>query len=206
MSREGRTGGASWRGVASLSAFASALAWTIAACKTPDCFAIDPGNRIAITVVAVYEDGLYATEFPCQDFDITPGMMLIATDLGNPNGHGEQDSCDSAAVGIDPFGGWTWTPADMATGSAPTVLTGSFNASNGTCVGYVSLYVKLVSSGDPFAAPEAGQTTNLVMQRTFGAQGDGGAGCPHTCIDTFSVSLERLLPCESHSSSLSSEP
>ncbi len=117
---------------------------------------------------------------------------MIATDLANPVGNGEGDSCNSAAVQIDPFAGWTWTPASNSTGTAPMVLTGSFNASNGTCAGYLTINVKVVSSGDPFAASEAGQTPNVVMERSFGPQGDAGAGCPDTCIDNYSVNLQRL--------------
>ena len=40
----------------------------------------------------------------------------------------------------------------------------------------------------------------------FTVQGSGGAGCASTRSDTFLVTLERLWPCESHSSSLSSGP
>jgi hypothetical protein len=192
--RRALAGGAAWRRAGSLAAFpVCALACAVAACNgTPDCFGIHPGNRIAITVVDVYEKSPYTAAFPCAGFDITPGQTLLATDLGNPSGNGEADTCNSAAVRIDPFAGWTWAPARMSTGSDPTVLTGGFNASNGTCAGYVTISVKVVSSGNPFGASEAGQTPNVVMERAFTAQGGGGVGCPHTCIDNYSVNLERL--------------
>jgi hypothetical protein len=192
--RRSRAERAVWRRATSFAACpALVLACAPAACnKTPDCFDIHPGNRIAITVVEVYETNPYTTQFPCPGFDLTPGLTLVATDLGNPEGHGEGDTCNAAAVRIDPFADWTWTPASTSTGSAPTILTGSFNATSGTCTGYVSITAKVMSNGQPFAASEAGQTPNVVMERTFTAQDDGGGGCPHTCIDDYSVKVARL--------------
>jgi hypothetical protein len=192
--RRARAARAVWRRATSLAAFpALVLACAPAACsKLPDCFGIHPGDRIAITVVEVYETNPYTTDTPCAGFDITPGLTLIATDLANPAGQGEADTCNSAAVRIDPPAAWTWTPTTNSTGSDPTVLTGSFNASNGRCAGYLSITVKLTSSGDPFVASEAGQTPNVVIERSFASQRDGGAGCPNTCVDSYSVNLKRL--------------
>jgi len=177
-----------------------AVTWATAACgSTPDCFDIHPGNRVAITIVAVYENYPYVTQFPCVGFDITQGLTLIATDLGNPGTYSE-GTCNSAAVAIEPFAAWTWTATGPLTGgSDPTVLTGSFNATNGTCTGFTSMDVIAeygtpvsVEFGQPFATVDGGQGPNVVMERTFTARGDGGAGCPSICSDTFSVTLKRL--------------
>jgi hypothetical protein len=191
--RRARAEGAGWHRARSLAVCAALVLACAAACnKTPDCFDIHPGDRIAITVVEIYQKNPYTTTFPCGfGFDLTQGLMLVSTDLGNPDSHGEGATCNSAAVRIDPFAGWTWTPADMSAGFGH-ILTGSFNATNGTCAGYVSIVANLMSNGQPFAASEAGQSPNVLMQRTFTAQGDGGAGCPHTCNDYYSVNLARL--------------
>jgi len=50
----------------------------------------------------------------------------------------------------------------------------------------------IAQSGQPFATVDAGQGPNVVMERTFTAQGGGGAGCRSICSDTFLVTIERL--------------
>jgi hypothetical protein len=178
---------------------ALAVTWATAACGgTPDCFDIHPGNRVAITVNALDYTPANAPSGACGfGFDISNGLVLVATDLGNPDTFSEGATCNSAAVAIEPFGGWTWTATGpLPGGTDPNVFTGYFTATNGTCTGYTSMDVIAESdvyanqSVQPFAA--AGQGPNVVLERTFTTQGDGGAGCPSICADRFTVTLERL--------------
>ena len=169
------------------------LAGVTGACtsKLANCFDIQPGNRIAITV-----NGLPSAPFSSDEcgfgFDMTQGLTLVAVDLGNPDTSSASDSsCNAAAVAIEPFADWTWTATSwLQPGSAPTVLSGDFNASNGTCTGTTQIEI-VAEDGQPFAAADAGQGP-VVMQRLFIAQGDGGAGCPSRCSDAYLVTLRRL--------------
>jgi hypothetical protein len=171
---------------------ATALIGATAGCssKAADCFGIQPGNRIAITVNSL--QGPPFSSSACGfGFDITQGLTLIATDLGNPDTSSlEGSTCNAAYVAIDPFAEWSWTTTGSPGGTAPTVLTGYLNATNGTCAGSASIHV-VAEDGLPFAAADSGQGP-VVMERRFAAQGDGGAGCPSVCSDTFLVTLQRL--------------
>jgi hypothetical protein len=163
-----------------------------AACSptASDCFGIQPGNRVAITVNDLAPN---ASSGACGfGFDMTQGLRLVATDLDNPDTSGLAGStCNSARVSIDPFATWTWTATATAAGTDPTVLVGFFSATNGTCTGDTSMTV-LAPSGQPFAVADAGQGSNVVMNRSFNGHGDGGAGCPSICVDSFFVTLEQL--------------
>jgi hypothetical protein len=171
---------------------AIALTWATPGCSptAPDCFGIRPGNRVAITVNGL--QGPPVSPDACGfGFDMTQGLTLVATDLGNPDTSSlEGSTCNAAYVAIDPFADWTWTTTGSPGGTAPTVLTGYFNVTNGTCTGTASLHV-VAEDGLPFAAADAGQGP-VVMERRFAAQGDGGAGCPSVCSDAFLVTLQRL--------------
>ena len=177
-----------------------AMTWATEACGgTSDCFDVHPGNRVAITVNALDYTPATAPSGACGfGFDMTQGLVLVATDLGNPDNSSEGPSCGSAIVAIAPFGAWTWTATrTLAGASDPDVLAGSFKATNGTCTGITTIDVIARSSlyapeVDPFAAADAGQGPNVMMDRTFTTQGDGGAGCPSICSDTFLVTLKRL--------------
>jgi hypothetical protein len=158
-----------------------------------DCFGIDPGNRVAITVNNLAYMPAGAPSGACGfGFDITQGLRLVATDLDNPDSSGLGGAtCNSAHVSIDPFAAWTWTATGNAGGTAPTVLAGYFSATSGTCTGETSISI-IAQSGQPFAVDDAGQGSNIVMERAFSGPRDGGAGCPSTCIDDFFVTLQRL--------------
>jgi hypothetical protein len=166
-----------------------------AACRptASDCFGIQPGNRVAITVNDLAYSPVTAPSGACGfGFDMTQGLRLVATDLDNPDSSGLGGStCNSAEVSVDPFAAWTWTATGTLGGTAPTVLAGYFSATNGTCTGDTSISI-IAQSGQPFAVDDAGQGSNVVMERAFTGRGDGGAGCPSTCIDDFFVTLERL--------------
>lgn len=170
-----------------------ALAGVMGACigKIPNCFGIQPGNHIAITI-----NGLQGPPFSSDacgfGFDMTQGLTLVASDLSNPDTSSLPDStCNAAAVAIEPFADWTWTATgSLPAGTDPTVLSGDFNASNGTCAGTAAIEI-VADDGQPFAEPDAGQRP-VVMQRLFVAQGDGGTGCPSRCSDAYLVSLQRL--------------
>jgi hypothetical protein len=174
---------------------ALAVTGATAACgSTPDCFDIHPGDRVAITVNDLDYTPTTAPSGACGfGFDITQGLTLVATDLENPDTSSlEGSTCNPAGVAIEPFGAWTWSATGpLVGGSDPIVVAGSFKATDGTCSGNVSMEV-VTQSVQPFAAADAGQGPNVMMERTFNTQGDGSAGCPSICSDTFSVTLKRL--------------
>jgi hypothetical protein len=168
--------------------------WATVACRptAADCFDIHPGSRVAITVNDLAYTPATAPSGACGfGFDMTQGLRLVATDLDNPDSSGEGSTCNSARVSIEPFAAWTWTTTGKAGGTAPTVLAGQFSATSGTCTGDTSITVTSVSD-QAFAVADAGQGSNVVMERTFTRHGDGGAGCPSICVDDFFVTLERL--------------
>lgn len=79
--RRARATGLARRAAARLAAFpALVLVCAVAGCNNTaaDCYAIHPGNRIAITVVDVYESNPYGTQFPCPTFDPLEQAVLAA--------------------------------------------------------------------------------------------------------------------------------
>jgi len=50
----------------------------------------------------------------------------------------------------------------------------------------------IAQAGQPFATVDAGQGPNVVMERTFTAQGGAGAGCPSLGSDAFWSPSTRL--------------
>ena len=175
-------------------AIVMAFAGTACSGNTPGCYGVNVGDRIGVSVLGVYEDGVYASTHPCGfSFDITQGLELIATDIANPDSQTGGATCNAAVVTVEPFGDWTWTPENSVEGTDPDILLGAFQATNGTCHGYVTIGVSWISGrADPFATYEAGQATSVVMQRTFQDEDDGDAGCPSICDEYYSVALSRL--------------
>ena len=195
---QGREGlPAAVRRVATVLALCAAVALCCATTdcyKRPDCYGIDPGDQVAITVVSVYDKGIYSGSNPCGfGSNITQGLVLDTTDVSNPDSRQMVGSCNSALVRLAPFNGWTWTPVGVAQASEPTVLMGKFNGTNGTCSGYATIQVFLTSDEDdqPFDPSDAGPFPPILMQYTLGVE-SGDAGCPLGCNDYYAVDLARL--------------
>jgi hypothetical protein len=81
------------------------------------CFDVQPGDRVAITVVDVDTFGLPAGKNPYDSgragtcgfgFDVSKGEVLVTKDVRNVSANGE---CLGAIAQVDGFGGWTWTLA-----------------------------------------------------------------------------------------------
>ena len=139
------------------------------------CYDVQPGDRIAVTVVDVdsfdipagkpnpYDSGSPGT---CGfGFDVSKGQVLVAKDIRNVSANG---ACLGPIAEFEPFGEWTWTlPAEnLNTDTAPQdILAGSYDATNGKCSGSVEVSVSVSSGADPFAPFVPGQSPNVVLAR-----------------------------------------
>jgi hypothetical protein len=164
--------------------FAGAAGCSASSAQLPDCYGVDPGDRMSVAVLDTLSAWTGAAE-PANacDFgwDIARGQVLTATDAKNVDGAGQ---CLTADAQFEPFGGWTWKINGDQQGAPDTVLTGIYSATRDTCTAYVQILVK-VSGTDPFAASLAGKTPVAVMTRQF-------SGCGKVCIDSYVVDLQRL--------------
>ncbi len=171
--------------------------WGPAALGLAGCFGHGPclglklGDQVQVTVVDIEDVG--GTNYDGGDpstcgfgFDLSKGQVLIATVATTVAG--KTDNCTTAAATFNPFGGWMWNfDASKSLGSDPDVLTGTYDATNGTCLGTTTVTITPADVGpDPYVSyvPQHG-----LMRRDFSGS---GPGCPTSCYGYFSVNLKKL--------------
>jgi hypothetical protein len=152
------------------------------------CYGLSVGSRFSITIGRSSPFGTV----PCgYSVDVTENEVIQATIVET-----SASPMSACTVGLAQFApasvnGWTWSNAMPWDNKGQTyVIAGEYDATRGTCQGTVRLLLQAPS--DPFQKTEGGTPSGAILNRLFQSASPGGASCPASCADTYSVTLARL--------------